>query len=133
MEYLGIGLAVYVLVGFFYAAVLAWRPKTDRDGLGELLLLVVAAWPFFLIMGTLERSARPGDAEPQPARPSGLAGRRGKAIGDLRPRGMVDVNGKTYAAVAIEGFVAGGRAVEIVEQAKGELRVRAVGEAPPAS
>ncbi len=48
-----------------------------------------------------------------PTQPSTLVGRAGVASTDLRPSGMVDVDGDFYDAISLKGFIDKGDAVEV--------------------
>jgi membrane-bound serine protease (ClpP class) len=56
----------------------------------------------------------------------GLIGLQGRAVTDLRPVGVVEVNGERHDATCESGFLPAGSAVRVTEIEPSQLRVRAV-------
>lgn len=101
---------VGVVLSFAGLAVL-WRflPKTKFYG--------------ELVLETGVSGAAPGTLTGERPRPA--LGSVGKTIGDLRPRGEVEVQGQRYEAVAPTGWIPAGTPVKVAGYAAYELKVEA--------
>ncbi|HAR19222.1 MAG TPA: serine protease [Cytophagales bacterium] len=58
---------------------------------------------------------------------SGLLGKKGKVVSELRPFGKIEIEGQWYSALSSTSFVAKGTLVEVVGQEYNNLKVKSVG------
>ena len=134
-------IGICALVVAVAGVICLWSYETTWGVTGLLTVLVVApAGTYFRFKvlpytpmgkGLILSNPEPGDpellkAEARDAERAGMVGQEGETITDLRPIGVVKIDGHRHDAVAESGYIPSGSTVRVVSADGIQLKVRQV-------